>query len=125
LRYASLAIAAAGALASPPAQSAETRNFHLETAADLAALCACPPEDPLFAQALQFCYGYLTGMAHLHRALVAEKRIERLACPEHEVAREEMARVFLDWARANPGAMSELPAESVRRAAVAAWPCRP
>ena len=105
------------------ALGAETRNFHLDTTADLVALCSCPPENPLFGQALQFCYGYLTGMAHLHRALVDDGEIERLACPNHEVTREELARVFLDWAGVNAGSMQELPAESVKRAAIAAWPC--
>jgi hypothetical protein len=69
-----------------PAAGAETRNFDLETTADLVALCSCPPDDPLYAQALQFCYGYLAGLAHLHRALVGDGKIERLACPSHEVA---------------------------------------
>jgi 2-methylcitrate dehydratase PrpD len=117
-----LAVAAACALASS-AQSAETRNFNLETTRDLVALCSCPPEDPLYAQALQFCFGYMTGMAHLHRALVDAKEIERLACPDHQVTREELARVFLDWAGANTGAMDGPPADGVKRAAVAEWPC--
>jgi hypothetical protein len=118
-----MALAAGWGLATP-ALAAETRNFDLETTADLAALCSCPPEDPLYAQALQFCYGYLAGMAHLHRALVDEKRIERLACPNHEVARDELAGVFLDWVRANPAVVEAPPAESVKRAAIAAWPCK-
>ena len=108
-----------------PAAGAETRNFDLETTADLVALCSCPPDDPLYAQALQFCYGYLAGMAHLHRALVRDGKIERLACPNHEVARDELAGLFLDWVRDNPAAMDAPPVESVKRAAVAAWPCSP
>ena len=118
-------MAVAAALGSAfPALGAETRNFDLETTADLAALCSCPPEDPLYAQALQFCYGYLAGMAHLHRVLVGEKRIERLACPNHEVARDELASVFLAWVRDNPTAADAPAAESVKRAAIAAWPCK-
>ena len=119
------AIAAAGvvcALASP-ALAVETSNFNLATTRDLVALCSCQPDDPLYAEALQFCYGYMAGMAHLHRALVRADDIRPVACPRYEVTREALVRVFLDWARANPGAMDELPAESVKRAAVAAWPC--
>jgi hypothetical protein len=119
------AIAAAGvvcALASP-ALAVETSNFNLGTTRDLVALCSCQPDDPLYAEALQFCYGYMAGMAHLHRALVRADDIRPVACPRYEVTREALVRVFLDWARANPGAMDELPAESVKRAAVAAWPC--
>ena len=64
-------------------------------------------------------------MAHLHRALVRDGKIERLACPTHEVARDELAGLFLDWVRDNPGAMDAQPVDSVKRAAVAAWPCSP
>jgi hypothetical protein len=119
------AIAAAGAacaLASS-ALAVETSNFNLGTTRDLVALCSDQPDDPLYAEALQFCYGYMAGVAQLHRALVQADDIEPVACPQHEVTREALVRVFLDWARANPGAMDELPAESVKRAAVAVWPC--
>jgi hypothetical protein len=119
------ALAAAGAacaLASP-ALAVETSNFNLGTTRDLVALCSCQPDDPLYAEALQFCYGYMAGMAHLHRALVRADDIKPVACPQYEVTREALVGVFLDWARANPGKMDELPAESVKRAAVTAWPC--
>jgi hypothetical protein len=119
------AIAAAGAacaLASP-VLAVETSNFTLATTRDLVALCSDQPDEPLYAEALQFCYGYMAGVAQLHRVLVHADDIKPVACPQHEVTRDALVRVFLDWARANPGAMNELPAESVKRAAVAAWPC--
>ena len=117
-----LAVVAVCALSSS-AQSAETRNFELDTTGDLVALCSCPPEDPLYAQALQFCYGYMTGVAHLHRILVDAEEIERLACPDHQVTRDELVQVFLSWARGHPEAMEEAPGRSVRAAAVETWPC--
>jgi hypothetical protein len=119
------AIAAAGAacaLASP-ALPVETSNFDLATTRDLVALCSCQPDAPLYAGALQFCYGYMAGVAQLHRALVRADDIKPVACPRYEVTREELVRIFLDWARAHPGATDELPADSVKRAAAAAWPC--
>ena len=119
------AIAAAGvacALAAP-ALAVETSNFNLATTRDLVALCSCQPDEPLYAEALQFCYGYMAGVAQLHRSLVRADDIKPVACPPYEVTREALVGVFLDWARANPGAMDELPAESVKRAALAAWPC--
>jgi hypothetical protein len=84
------AIAAAGvvcALASP-ALAVETSNFNLATTRDLVALCSCQPDDQLYAEALQFCYGYMAGMAHLHRALVRADDIRPVACPRYEVTRE-------------------------------------
>jgi len=62
-------------------------------------------------------------VAQLHRALVRAGEIKPLACPRHEVAREALVRVFLDWARENPGAADGFPADSVKRAAAATWPC--
>jgi hypothetical protein len=119
----SLVAASAACALAWPALAVEISNFTLETTRDLVALCSAPPDDPLYAEALQFCYGYLAGMAQLHRALVRADDIKPVACPRYEVTREALARVFLDRARAHPGAMNELPAESVMRAAVAAWPC--
>jgi hypothetical protein len=119
------AIAAAGAacVLASSALAVETSNFNLGTTRDLVALCSDQPDDPLYAEALQFCYGYMAGVAQLHGVLIQADNIKPVACPQHEVTREALVRVFLDWARANPGAMDELPAESVKRAAVAAWPC--
>ncbi len=118
-------LVAAGAVCvlTSTALAVETSNFNLRTTRDLVALCSCQPDDPLYADAQQFCYGYMTGMAHLHRALIQANEIEPLVCPQHEVTRAALVRIFLDWTRNNLGAMDEPPAESVRRAAIAAWPC--
>jgi Rap1a immunity proteins len=120
----SLAAALAACALASPALAVETGNFNLATTRDLVALCSEQPDDPLYSEALQFCYGYVAGVAQLHRALVRAGQIKPAACPQYEVTREVLVRVLLDWARANPGGMDELPAESVKRAAVAAWPCR-
>ena len=94
-----VAAGAACALASP-ALAVETSNFNLGTTRDLVALCSGQPDDPLYAEALQFCYGYMAGVAQLHRALVRADDIKPVACPRYEVTREALVRVFLDWARA-------------------------
>ena len=119
-----LAVAAiAASVLGSPALAVETQNFNLATTSDLVALCAGQPEEPLYSEALQFCYGYMAGVAQLHRTLVSAGEIKPAACPKYEVTRDGLVQVFLDWARANPGAMDALPADSVKRAAVAAWPC--
>jgi hypothetical protein len=122
MRKVLVATVAACAVA-PPALAVETRNFSLGTTRDLVALCSDQPDSPLYSEALQFCYGYMAGVAQLHRALVRAGDIEPAACPQYEVTREGLVRVFLEWARANPRDMDALPAESVKRAAVATWPC--
>jgi hypothetical protein len=122
MRHAIAAAGAACALASQ-ALAVEPSNFNLATTRDLVALCSCQPNDPLYAEALQVCYGFLAGVAQFHRAMVQSEKIEALACPKDPVTREQLVGVFLDWAKANPQAIDELPAESLERAAAARWPC--
>jgi hypothetical protein len=106
-----------------PAAAVDTSNFNLQTTRDLVALCSGEPDQALYAEALQFCYGFLAGVAQLHRTLVRAGDIKPIACPQYEVTRETLAVVFLDWARANPNVLDQPPAESLSRAAAAAWPC--
>jgi hypothetical protein len=106
-----------------PAAAVETNNFNLRTTRDLVALCSGEPDQSLYAEALQFCYGFMAGVAQLHRALVQTGDIKPLACPQYAVTREALAQVFLDWVRAHPDAMDQPPGEALKRAAAAAWPC--
>jgi Rap1a immunity proteins len=73
-------------------------------------------------EAKQFCYGFLAGVAQFHGAMVQGDKIQPLACPKDAVTREQLVGVFLDWAKANPQSMDELPVESLERAAVSAQP---
>ena len=118
-------VAALGALwlAAAPALAVETANFEVRTTADLVALCSAEPEDPLYDEAMQFCYGYVAGAAHFHQAIVHNNRIRAIACPREQVTRQDLVATFLDWAETNPQYMDELPVETVARAAVATWPC--
>jgi hypothetical protein len=106
-----------------PAMAVEPSNFNAGTTRGLVELCSDEPGDPLYVEAKQFCYGFLAGAAQFHRAMVQGERIEPLACPKDAVTREQLAGVFLDWAKANPQAMDEPPAESLERAAAGRWPC--
>jgi hypothetical protein len=74
-------------------------------------------------EAKQFCYGFLAGVAQFHGAMVQGDKIQPLACPKDAVTREQLVGVFLDWAKANPQSMDELPVESLERATAARWPC--
>jgi hypothetical protein len=103
--------------------TAEVGNFNLGTTRDLVALCLDRSDCPLYAEALQFCYGYMAGVAQLSRVLVQADNIEPVACPRYEVTREGSFGCSWTGHAQNPGAIDELPAESVKRATVAAWPC--
>jgi len=116
------AVLAASALTSPAA-AVDSSDFNLRTTRDLVALCASEPDQSLYAEAHQFCYGFLAGAAQLHQVLIRSGDIRPIACPPYEVTRERLADVFLDWARGHPEAMDQAPAESLKRAAAAEWPC--
>jgi hypothetical protein len=106
-----------------PAIAVEPSNFNASTTWDLVALCSDEPGDPLYAEAKQFCYGFLAGVAQFHRSMVHGADIEPIACPKQEITRSQLVGVFLDWAKANPQSMDQLPVESLKQAAVAQWPC--
>jgi hypothetical protein len=110
-------------LLASPVMAVVPSNFSAMTTSDLVALCATEPDDALYAEAKQFCFGFLAGVAQLHRSPVRGDGIKPIACPEQEVTRTQLAAVFLDWASANPQSMGELPVESVSQAAAAKWPC--
>jgi hypothetical protein len=116
------ALGAACVLVSP-AMAVEPSNFDATTTRDLVALCSDEPGDALYAEAKQFCYGFLAGVAQFHRSMVHGDGIEPIACPKQEVTRAQLVGVFLDWAKANPQSTDELPVESLRRAVAAKWPC--
>lgn len=118
-------ILAAAALAAASAQAAEPQDFQVRTVSQLANLCGASPSDALYAEALQFCYGYISGAAQFHNALVGEGGLRPLACPTEEPTRREFAEYFVNWARttATPEQLAEPAVQGMARAAVAKWPC--
>lgn len=120
-----LAAAAAIAFAWNGAQAAELEDFKVRSTAQLAALCGASPDNELYAEAIQFCYGYLSGAAQFHNAVVGQGGLKPLACPTGEPSRSEFARYFAGWARgtATPEQLAEPAVQGLARAAVAKWPC--
>lgn len=107
-----------------PAAAADVAAFELATTADLVALCSSAGGDPLAAEAQQACFGYIAGVTHFYRSLVAGgNRFKPIICPGRELSRQEVAALLVAWATDHPGQLDELPVEGVVRAAVAAYPC--
>jgi hypothetical protein len=112
--------------ATPPAIGATTQDdFALKTTHDLVDLCSAAPGDPLHDQAHELCLGYIAGAAHLHRYLVATKRLAGgpLACPDPGLTRDFFAKEFVTWANAHTQYMGDPPIETVARAASEKYPC--
>lgn len=100
-------------------------DFALKSGQSLADLCGVKPGDPLYADAIMFCYGVMEGMFQYHDAVGRGPDGDIIVCPEGAVTRTDMANIFVEWAKANPQkAANDWPAEAVVEAALAKWgPC--
>lgn len=124
LKAAAVALAAALAL-SGAAQAAEEENFLIDTAADLAKLCAVTPENPAYDAAIHMCHGYLVGVHHFHEAL-AESMEVAVYCEERASpvpTRDEVTADFVAWLGQNPTVADEEALEGLLQYAAARFPC--
>jgi hypothetical protein len=121
-------IAALAAAAMLPLQTRavpSVEDFDLRAGEDLLDLCAVPDSDPMSEAARSFCYGFLSGVNHYHRAISAGKNARPLYClPETGLTRASVASMYVNWGRANPQYMKEAPVDNLVRFAVATWPCK-
>ena len=103
----------------------EPEDFQVTTTQELIGLCAVSPDDPLYAQAIHFCHGYLVGAVHYYVAQTSGPGSVKLVCfPEPRVSRAEAVKMFVDWAKAHPQYMNELPVETEFRFLIETWPCK-
>ena len=123
-------LAASALLALSPLQAgaqdagtADTGDFAVETAQDLVDLCSADRSSELYAEALQFCAGFLEGMKHYHDRMSAGPEVDPIVCAPDDVTLEGAIDTYVDYARANPQFLDEDPADNVIRAAMATWPC--
>ncbi len=101
---------------------ADLQDFNLKNGQDLADLCNAAPGDAIYAEAKQFCYGFLSGVVHFHDALASGPRFGRIVCPEGKVTRDDGVAIFVAWAKAHPDEASTMnPAEALVKAAVEKW----
>jgi hypothetical protein len=130
MRIKSLAVVAVLGLMPWPAVAQDTgtadlQDYTLENGQDLADLCAVDAGNDLYAEAKQFCFGFLSGVVHFHDALAAGPEFGPIVCPEREVTRADGVEMYVAWANAHPDeAAGNNPAEAVVMAALDAWgPC--
>ena len=107
MRIAWLVVVAALGLLSWPAGAqdagrADLQDYTLETGEDLADLCAVDEGSDIYAQAKQFCFGFLSGVVHFHDALAAAPEFGPIVCPEGKVTREDGVAIYVAWAQAPP-----------------------
>ena len=102
----------------------DAENFKVAKTQDLLALCSAGPDDPLYAQAIHFCHGYLVGAVHYYMATTGPGTKNLVCFPEPMIPRNDAVRMFVDWAKARPQYMDELPVETEFRFLIETWPCK-
>ncbi len=106
------------------AHAVEPADFEVQTTKNLLDLCAVSPEDNLYAEAINFCHGYLIGAYHYSEASKKGPKAQSQICmPKSGVSRNDTIDMFVKWARANPQYHNELPAETEFRFLTETWPC--
>ena len=103
-------------------------DFVLATTQNLVNLCSVSASDPRAKEAIQMCEGYMLGAYHFYLATNTGKGDRgdmRLVCmPNPTPSRNEVAGMFVEWARANPQYMKEAPVDSEFRFMSTKWPCK-
>lgn len=120
---ATVAFALATAAAGTTAGAQEIEDFRVRDTGSLAQLCGTAETSALYAEARQFCYGYIAGAATVYREMVAAGAMQRAACPKTEPTVEEMRAAFTGWVGRNPSARAEDAGDGLLRAISAAYPC--
>jgi hypothetical protein len=118
-----LAILAAAVVV--PAEAAVTEDqFQVRTTGDLLALCSVAPADPLRTASINFCHGFGVGVYQVLQEQAAARPSMRFFCvPEPTPSRNDAIAGFVQWARAHPGEMSQLPADGLARFLAQQYPC--
>jgi hypothetical protein len=100
-------------------------DFVLSTTRNLVNLCSVSADDPRAKEAIQMCEGYMLGGYHFYLATNSGKGDMRLVClPNPTPSRNEVAAMFVEWAKANSQYMNEAPVDSEFRFMSAKWPCK-
>ena len=100
-------------------------DFEVKTTQDLLDLCTVSASDPQAQQAIHFCHGYLLGAFHYHLAESdGPDAAKRLVCfPPSGVTRNDAVAMFVEWVKAHPQYLKELPVETEFRFLTEKWPC--
>ena len=109
-----------------PASAITAEEFRLRSGADLVALCATLPSDPLYTAAVHMCHGFGAGTFQTIVAMTRHEKLEPLLCPpDPQPSRNEVVGRFLEWAKRNPERLTEPAVETVGRFFLTTYPCSP
>lgn len=100
-------------------------TFLIRYTQDLIELCSAPENDPLYAEAISFCHGYLIGAYHYQVALQADPKEKPLFClPNPAPTRQQGIQMFVAWTKQNSQYMGEKAVDTIARFLSTQWPCK-
>ena len=106
------------------AEVAET-DFEVNTAQQFVNLCTAMPDDPLYAAAINFCYGYFEGAYQYYDAMTSGPKGNKFVCvPEPKPTLKDAVMMFMEWTQSNTQYMNERPVEAQFRFLMQKWPCK-
>ncbi len=120
-----IALALAAAMAATSASAVEEKNFVLDTAADLAALCSVTADDVANDSARHMCLGFITGVHQVHEAVEAnlDKGVYCLS-EANNVSRDDAAAAIAAWVNEKPEERGKLEAfDGMLTWAAETFPC--
>jgi hypothetical protein len=109
------------------ARATDAANFTLKTTEDLFVVCSTASSDPLRAEAINFCEGYLLGVEGYHDAVTDRKHLKPFICYPPTATRDEGIQAFVDWAarhQQDRKFMDDPPVVGAVRGLAAKWPCK-
>jgi Rap1a immunity proteins len=107
-----------------PALAVTADEFLLRSGADIVALCATPPSDPLYTAAVHMCHGFGAGTYQTLAAMTRHEKLQPIICPPAPPpTRNETVRRFIEWAGRNPQHSSEPAVEALARFLITEFPC--
>ena len=100
-------------------------DFETKTTRNLINLCTAAPDDPRYREAIHFCYGYLVGAYDYYKAQTSGPDGRPFVCPpDPPPTRNQAIQMFIEWAKAHPQYMNEVPVETEFRFLMEKWPCQ-
>lgn len=102
----------------------EPENFHIRSAADLAALCRVASDDPYAQQAVHFCHGYVAGAYHYYLKSTGGSAGSGFVCvPDPAPSRNDAIAAFVAWLDAHPAQQNEDAVDALFFWAASQYPC--
>lgn len=102
--------------------AAETHELHVKNAAGLMEICGVSAEDARYANARDFCHGYLVGAYQYYDATV--ESADRFVCsPNPTPSLNEVTDGFVAWLKTHPQYMQERAVDTLFRYLAEYYPC--